>query len=216
MTLTKSCLKKWLADADLDTIIGNSYRDFHAAGFDYMCLHRSDDLTVKAYFFDQQIGSAPEIVNPHNHRYDFSTWCLSGCVVNKRWGHCAAWSPAAERFEKWNYWTPLNHDDDPGYERTKSFSHQSAAFLCSLGETWHKASTSADTYDSLHGDIHTIRIEAPDTVLILEQFADVVALGVPTQTYTRTKEPPSLSGLYNPFTRAEALWRLDQLEALVK
>jgi hypothetical protein len=61
---------------DLDTIAGNSFRNFHAKGLDYLCLHRSEALTIKAYFYAGEAGS--EVVCPHDHRYPFSTHIVAG------------------------------------------------------------------------------------------------------------------------------------------
>lgn len=58
---------------DLDTVAGNSFRNFHAKGLDYLCIFRSEELTIKAYFYDIADDSSPEIICPHDHRYPFAT-----------------------------------------------------------------------------------------------------------------------------------------------
>jgi hypothetical protein len=68
---------------DLDTVASNSFRNFHAKGLDYLCLHRSPELTIKAYFYSGNIG--PEVVCPHDHRYPFSTHILAGESGHKRY-----------------------------------------------------------------------------------------------------------------------------------
>lgn len=65
---------------NMEEVIANSFKDFHSKGLDYICLRRSPVLTTKLYFFDGDVSKLPEVVNPHDHRYDFSTVCLSGCV----------------------------------------------------------------------------------------------------------------------------------------
>lgn len=64
----------------MDYVIANSFKDYHVKGFDYICLQRSPRETVKLYFFDGDVSKMPEVVNPHDHRYDFDTVCLSGAV----------------------------------------------------------------------------------------------------------------------------------------
>ena len=57
----------------MEEVLANSFRDFHAKGLDYVCLKRRPSETVKLYFFDGDVSKLPEVVNPHDHRYDFST-----------------------------------------------------------------------------------------------------------------------------------------------
>ena len=68
----------------LANAMANSFRNFHTVGLDYVCLHRSTDLTVKGYFYDRTEVSA-RLVNPHSHRYDFATEVLRGSVINETW-----------------------------------------------------------------------------------------------------------------------------------
>jgi hypothetical protein len=65
-----------------------------------------------------------------------------------------------------------------------------------------------NTYFMPHFATHTIRILSNETVLFLEQEADVVAIGDPTKTYTPEREPPSLDGLYSRWTADALIARL--------
>lgn len=47
---------------DLDSVLANSYKDFHCKGLDYICLQRKPFLTIKAYFFEDAIVDLPEWV----------------------------------------------------------------------------------------------------------------------------------------------------------
>ena len=59
-----------------DQILENSYRNYHGEGINYICLDRNPRFTLKLYF----LPPSSEIVNPHDHRYSFSTMLLSGSV----------------------------------------------------------------------------------------------------------------------------------------
>ena len=69
---------------DVDEVKSNSFKDFHAKGLDYICLFRSPELTLKAYFFSEGMESQKvgEVVSPHDHRYNFFTQCYSGRIEN--------------------------------------------------------------------------------------------------------------------------------------
>lgn len=170
---------------DIETVAANSFRNFHAKGLDYLCIQRSAVLTVKAYFYSGSV-QAPEVVCPHDHRYPFSTTILSGHSSHYRYSaednraQCAKY----QRFE-WS--TPLNGG---------------------RGHTWVGESILAPWKPERYGrggtywceadEIHTISIDAPDTVLLLVQHADVVPMFKPTLTFVPgdSQNPPSLDGLY--------------------
>ncbi len=66
-----------------------SFENYHAVGLDYLCLLRTDVLTVKAYFFRedrkcQPGGDVDWIVWPHNHRYAFEHMTVFGTIRNHR------------------------------------------------------------------------------------------------------------------------------------
>jgi hypothetical protein len=78
-------------ESRLAEITANSFKNFHVLGMDYLCLSRSDDRTVKVYMAEWARSMAEEIVNPHDHRYDFRTICLAGQISNH------AFRPASAR-----------------------------------------------------------------------------------------------------------------------
>lgn len=183
----------------IEEIAQNSFRDFHAKGLDYLCLKRSPSITMKAYFFEGDASLAPEVINPHDHRYEFFTMCLSGCVAN------STWKPDAigKVFQQFSYLTPLNGGDGFTWERETR-----------LRQASRRSYERRNGYHSARSTIHTITIEKPDTVLLLKQFADVVPVGVPTSTFTRDKEPPSLKGLYREMDHDTVRKRIAQLQAI--
>jgi hypothetical protein len=177
-------------------VIANSFKDYHVKGFDYLCLRRSPTLTTKLYFFDGDVSKLPEVVNPHDHRYDFRTLCLSGAVSNSRYLR----DDAGDQFQVFQYRTPLNGGN--GFEWLNETR---------LREVSRLAYGRGDTYGMRHAEIHTIRIGASNTVLLLDQYEDQVPLDGATLTFTKGNAP-SLSGLYNRFTADDVRRRLRQLE----
>lgn len=63
-----------------------SVRHYHARHNHYLCLHRSHELTVKAYIIEPQCvpNESGYLVAPHTHRYAFDTWVLSGTIRHYR------------------------------------------------------------------------------------------------------------------------------------
>lgn len=187
--------------------LASSYMDFHARGLDYLCLQRSELMTLKVYFFDRA-APAGQVVAPHDHRYDFQTRVLAGELHNWRYTKCdredrraAAIADGAQPFERFLYDTPLNGGDGFSYA-------DQVLLLRHRRETYGVGSAHAHYAHELH----TIGVPSDRTVIELVQSADVVPVGLPTQLFKPCgqKEPPSLDGLYNRMTDD----RLDQLLGL--
>lgn len=206
---------------DIETIVENSYKDFHVKGFDYICLRRTPERTVKLYFFEGDVAKAPEVVNPHNHRYNFDTEVLHGGVSNSifvpegtetpGWGD---WGPAVE-YEHFGYATPLLHKFDLSQPAVAHFKWLGTVRLTERFRAHYTSSPYSDDgrhYSMRYKQIHTIRITAPQTVLKLIQHKDEIPIELRSSTFTRDKEPPSLSGLYNKFTPDEIIKRLTLLK----
>jgi hypothetical protein len=185
-------------DVSMEEVIATSFRDYHVKGFDYICLKRSPQITVKLYFFDGDLSNIPEVVNPHNHRYCFRTICVAGAVDNFWYRRDMLGKP----FQRFAYRTPLNGG--------KGFTWDSEDHLAIDG---HRRVEAGRVYFMQAHEIHTIRIAQSETVLALLQYEDVIHDDVPTRTWTRDKEPPSLDGMYRRFdadTIRDRLWRLQE------
>ena len=52
-------------ELNIDNVIENSFKNFHAKGLDYICLSRTPQLTLKLYILDGDASESPEVVNPH-------------------------------------------------------------------------------------------------------------------------------------------------------
>jgi hypothetical protein len=190
----------------LKTVLDNSFRDFHVKGFDYICLKRSPSSTIKVYFFDGDIAHLPEVVAPHNHRYNFTTMVLSGSLRNWRYERVMKPDPFSELYERFDYMTPLNGG--------KGFDWAGRTRLYRLP---------AETYPpgSIHGhkaeEIHTIAVGSDQTVIMLDQGPDVLAMDEPTQLWRPpgSRQEPSLDGLYNRMDADHARSRLNTINMLL-
>jgi hypothetical protein len=190
----------------LETVCANSYRNFHAKGFDYLCLERSPSLTRKVYFFGDNLTDLPEIVMPHDHRYQFHTTVLRGCVTNHVYRPGDIAGCPTGRFDHFRYLTPLNGGDGFEWAGERQLSNvHSGAYL--PGQCYH---SSADA-------IHTLQVMVPDTVILLTQFEDVVPVGKPTNAYRvlGSREPPNLSGLYDRMDPDHAVQLIAQVLSIL-
>lgn len=189
---------------DLDTIAGNSFSNFHAKGLDYLCLHRSEELTIKAYFYAGDAG--PEVVCPHDHRYPFSTHILAGESGHSRYMIQPEFVGAPPNYQCFEWRTPLLGGS--------GFSWSGEV---RLDRHAHEEYQAGDSYWCRADEIHTITIRRPDTVLLLYQHGDVVDRGTPTLTFVRgaDKEPPRLEGLYDRMSLSQAEERFVQVRALI-
>lgn len=83
--LNRMLIRELIDSADPTEMAAHSFRNYHVRGADYLCLHRTPRLTVKAYFFAEvwhnRMGYA---VWPHTHRYAFEHWTLKGTIRNHR------------------------------------------------------------------------------------------------------------------------------------
>ena len=195
----KVSLKKLGRPLDIDAVLENSFKNFHTKGFDYICLKRSAAYTQKLYFFDGDASKLPEVVNPHDHRYDFTTKCIAGEVEN------IIYEEDQERgntFQVYKYFTPLN--------RGKGFKWAGETRLTEKSRESYKP---GDNYFMTHDQLHTIRMVKNETVIMLGQFEDVVPVGEPTRTFAQTM--PSLEGLYDRFTADEIIAKLTRLKERV-
>jgi hypothetical protein len=194
-------------DIDMESVLANSYKDFHTKGFDYLCLHRDPGLTLKVYFFEDGIQDMSEVVNPHDHRYDFATQCLSG-VIRNRWyrGPRQNWAITRDYhlYHTYEWWTPLLGGNGFEYVGTGR-----------LKQVLARDYLPGEGYYMSHHELHTIQVMAPETCIVLAQYEDRVPANQPTYTFTRSSEPPSIDGLYNKFTADQAMKRINIAKELM-
>ncbi|WPE19861.1 hypothetical protein [Shinella zoogloeoides] len=183
--------------APIEAMLENSYRNFHVKGFDYLCLFRTPEWTRKVYFFEGDLTRLPEIVNPHDHRYDFDTTVITGAISNSYYSE----DPAGDVYEEFEWRTPLLGGDGFLWKReTRLLEEQ--RFVLRRGQSYRM------TTDQLH----TIRMHADRTIILLDQWADKVPAELPTRTFMHTKSAPQTTGLYDRFTADQLMARLSQYE----
>jgi hypothetical protein len=186
---------------DIDQVVANSFKDYHTKGFDYLCVQRSPEETVKLYFFDGDVTKLPEVIAPHNHRYDFETWVANGASENVWFTRSPTLTQKKGEVYNWfEYRTLLNGGN--GF----TFAGEEELF-----EAKRMQFGAGDSYFMHAEDLHTIRIVKNETLLILVQFEDLVPLDKPTWTYCKGNAP-SLDGLYSKFTADEVISRLRMFE----
>jgi hypothetical protein len=191
---------------DINQVVANSFKNFHVRGFDYLCLKRTPALTVKVYLFRGVPATAPEVVNPHDHRYHFRTYCLAGAVTNFTYargpGQCAR---VMQEFE-WR--TPLNGGNGFTWKQ-ESLIHRTGTLWVGPG-----GGSYGNDYHMSADELHTIQIHGEETVLMLHQYGDLPDIDA-TSTFTASREPPDISGCYERFTADEVVARLRRLEGLL-
>ncbi|RWM84336.1 hypothetical protein [Mesorhizobium sp.] len=189
---------------EIEQVIENSYRDLHVKGFDYVCLKLTPEHTRKVYFFDGKVSQLPEVVSPHDHRYDFTTTVLAGVMSNSTYREAKGCEDdIGTTYNEFEWRTPLNGGD--GF----TFKKETELF-----ETQRFQYANGEVYFMRAEQFHTIRMKQEGTVIMLDQFADRVPVGQPTRTFMLDRKAPDMSGLYNKFTPDQLLYRLRQIEAL--
>lgn len=193
-------------EAVMADVIANSYKNFHAKGLDYICLERRVNLTRKVYFLNGDVTKIPEVVNPHDHRYSFSTTVLAGEMLDHCFAPAGTLVDDAHVYDRFSYMTPLNGGNGFTYEGQERMSLVRTEYVGRHGSIWRHACR-----------IHTIRMLQDQTVLYLEQGADLMPVDKPTRCWVRKGEPkPDLTGLYDRFTPDEVIARFKTIEDLTK
>lgn len=199
---------------NMEDMLKNSYKNFHARGLSYLCLHRSQMITTKAYFYDgtpEALAGMPDLICPHDHRYDFRTTVLAGECVHKRYTvyRNGEWQQSHMEYE-WK--SPLLGGN--GHTRLG---------LVSVKQHEEKTFRPGQSYDCRAEEIHTIAV-TPGTILLLAQFADVYAPHIGTSTFVprvgdTSSVPlysPSLNELYQPMSAPEARVLLGRLGEAIR
>ena len=193
---------------DLEAIMKNSYRNFHSKGLDYLCLKRSPELTIKAYFFDE-IEQQDQIVAPHDHRYMFRTEVLAGSLVDSRYKVLETRNDYFSACNKQVYQQFSWHSPLLGGE---GFSWRREIRLENLGGS---RLYRGESLTSKPEHIHTISV-VPETVLLLYQFEDSIPNHWATRTFVpgSNKEPPKTDGLYDQMPIDHVIKRMVQLRSM--
>ena len=174
----------------LTNLVASSYKDFHSKGLHYLCLKRDPRHTIKLYLLDGPTAKMPEVVNPHDHRYPFRTTVLKGQMSDTRYIKSPLFSSVYNAFD---YLTPLNGGNGFTF-RGEEKLRRAAVRELRQGQV---LMTAPD-------DLHTIATRHEGTVIMLDQWGDVIDQNVPTSTWVKKGEPaPDTTGLYDRFSEGE-------------
>ena len=176
-----------------------SYRAFHHPNVDYINMGIFHDYMLKVYFIKPTPGL---LVEPHSHAYPFEQHVLDGSVTNITYGEGSKIGLPISGYNKFDYESPLNNGS--GFTLVQENIDFECTSIASYGRD--------GKYSLCIYDIHTIRVEVT-TILFTIQFNDQVKK---TQFYSLSKEPPSIQGLYQPWTIEKFHRKLDRLEELLK
>lgn len=156
-------VKKALVNLNVEKAAQFSALDHHVVGMDYLNFHRSDKLTLKLYLIEGDVDNGDGyLVAPHTHRYEFSSYVLSGGIQNVLFEDTGRHTVMTR--ERNRYYLHEFDADTAGqrYEMTANLRETSAHFY-GPGETYF-----TDTKQ-----IHTLRTQSRPTLLALSQFSDL-------------------------------------------
>jgi hypothetical protein len=158
-------IKQLLLDLNPQTVAEHSCFDHHVVGMDYLCLHRSDKLTVKLYFIDPKHINAPagdDLVIPHTHRYAFESTVLAGKLGHMQFEECGATDHNAEEVERFTY-----------VPEAKTRIGGLQAHIRLIQSVDHRSHLNPSYWCDTK-TIHTLAVPREQVLLGLVQFADTV------------------------------------------
>jgi hypothetical protein len=155
--------KQLLLDLNPQTVAEHSSFNHHVHGMDYLCLHRSDKLTVKLYFIDParltaRAGEA--LLVPHTHRYAFESTVLAGSLTHLLFEERLPTDGNVIECERWTY-------QPEGRIRTGGMAKHIRQWNIQTHRSHHSPSYWVDTEM-----IHTLIVPQEPVLLGLVQFAD--------------------------------------------
>lgn len=158
--MTPIAFRQMLEELDPRAAAEYSTLNHHVTGVNYLCLHRSERMTVKIYFIDAVlVGRKPGeyLVTPHTHRYAFESTVLAGEIEHIR-------------FVEGDYW-----DGSEPYDRfiylPENRARIAAGSPC-LAVRDRQTHTAGSSYWNSTRDIHTLAVSPRPTVLGLVQLGD--------------------------------------------
>jgi hypothetical protein len=156
--------KNLLLQADPKVLAQHSRMDHHAIGMHYLCLHRSEAMTVKLYHITDNAENSNSgfLIHPHNHRYMFDTYVLKGVIDHIKFGV----NPAALRLNVDQLETKYVNPDVGFSTRRKP-----GVALTAIESRQYWANGDCNSYRVVPQDIHTLRV-SEECVLGLVQYAD--------------------------------------------
>lgn len=189
-----------LDSLDLAEAAKHSFKNYHAEGLDYLCLQRTQELTVKLYVTrpdDLRHNAQGYLVHPHTHRYPFHTFVLIGGMAN------IVFTPS-NKGKEWN-----EHSFEKAIEGTilkfeKKIKLAGEATYIGQGESYYMDES----------QIHSIRLSAVQpVVLMLFQYQNRKAknsLFSPLPLIALRSE-----GLYKPMSTEDIIGVVQKVRSLI-
>lgn len=156
--MNANCFKRLLIELDHDVAAEYSVINHHVDGVEYLCLHRSDKMTVKLYFIDPAnmlLSPGMCLVTPHTHRYSFESTVLAGRLQHITFRQCAG-----SRYDVSEYSPETRTRDGVGE--------------CDLDIISRDVHEVGSDYWNGTSDIHTLIVPHEPVLLGLIQFGDTV------------------------------------------
>lgn len=185
MKLSALMFRQMLMELDVDRAAACSTWNHHADGLNYLCLHRTPNLTVKLYLMERPDNpNGGFLVHPHSHRYAFWTLALAGRLRHIRF------QPSFAEVDELRYMELTFRADEP----------DPMARANPTG--WNGSLLRRDEYVSpgtdyfVHpNEVHTLKMEGHAPILLgLMQFSDVTtssSLYTPMNVGANFKRPNS-------------------------
>lgn len=186
--------------ATSDTLV-DSWRNYHAENVDYINLLRTPELTMKIYFIKTPVKA--NVVNPHNHRYDSTSFILKGRIQNVIYLP----NPSGNEWNKFLYTTGLSNYDNV----LPTFSHDGTSRLLESEDLSHIFGPS-EQFSLKYTDIHTIRPVTPEVVLLQFQYS---AKTDSTHTWFKESTAPSTANLYKHWNKHDLKAAVSEIRVLL-
>jgi hypothetical protein len=187
---TKFLVNNLLSSINERDAVDHSFKNYHNVGVNYINLFRDERLTVKVYLLDPLLIKSNQdgfLVNPHNHRYAFSTTVIFGSVSNINFKEVPK-ETSVNIYQRFDYL---------GYQENSSFTHYGEVGLEVTEDVLYKP---WESYLLDEHTVHTLRLSDEPTGLLLIQHMDTQLDG--TRYYGRTLDAPDAckeEGLYQRY-----------------
>lgn len=217
-----------------DIQLGSSYSNFHVKGFDYLCIKRTPEHTVKIYFFEGDLAQLPELVVPHDRRYDFYSAVVAGEATDIKYDDHKWWAATLCK-DQMSGSLLREYEEMEARVAEERKSHRPSHMLHTYNTPLNGGSGFSPVQETLltlsarneyvegnrwlnkHNEIHTLKITRDRTILMLEQMEDRLPLSASTKAYVplaadESYLTPSVSGLYDLMDIDVAVKRLAQYQ----
>jgi hypothetical protein len=166
----------------------------HVDGMNYICLLRTDELTIKIYMMGRpENPNNGFLVNPHSHRYPFDSTVLCGELEHIRF------HKTSTTFKGVKVWSEYQYSP----ETREIVNMGEAQFF--MSSVYH---TEGGSYFVKSDEIHTLRFNDDKPVIIgLTQFAD-------EREHSELYLPREQKGFLQPNSRCPTVEELEELKVV--